>query len=95
MKIRGNAYCRLNMVGDGLALLQQFLTPALQLRGDELDAGGLLDGFGFNLAGVVIAQLRFWHFDYRMVRMSGESFAESFENLDGDAQFGGAGCSHS
>ena len=62
----------LNMMRNGLALLQQFGAPGFQLRGDKLDAGGLFNGFGFNLAGVMISQLRFGHFDYRMVGMSGQ-----------------------
>ena len=82
------------MMRDGLALLQQFVAPGFQLRGDKLDAGGLFNGFGFNLAGVMISQLRFGHFNYRMVGMGGQSFTESFQHLDGDAQFSGGGCLH-
>ena|SRR5208282_4634962 len=72
----GGAYCGLNMVGNGLALVQLFVALVFQLRGDELDAGGSFNGFEFNLAGVVIAQLRFGHFDYRKVGMSDQSFTE-------------------
>jgi hypothetical protein len=54
------------MEGSGFALLRRFVGQVFQLRGDELDAGGLFNCFGFNLAGVVIAQLSSGRFDYRI-----------------------------
>ena len=55
MKIRGNAYGKLNM--NGLSpLLQQFVPPDFQLGHDVLDACGLFDGFGLNLTGVMGAK---------------------------------------
>ena len=77
------------MVGNGLMLLQEFLAPVCQLGADEFDAGGLLDGPGFNLAGVMIAQLVFGQFNQRMVRMGGKSFTEFFQHLNGGVQVGG------
>lgn len=59
-------YCGLNMGGSRFAMLRRFVGQVFQLRGDELDAGGLFNCFGFNLAGAVIAQLSSGHFDYRI-----------------------------
>jgi hypothetical protein len=41
-------------------LLEQFIAPVLQVHGDFLDVTGLLDGSGFNLLGILVAQIRVW-----------------------------------
>lgn len=77
-----------------LPLLQQFVTPMLQLRGDCLDAGGLFNCAHFDASGVVSTEWRFRELHHGMFGVRIETFAESVQHLDGGAQLGGGGCLH-
>lgn len=66
-------------------LLQQFVTPKFQLRGDGLDARGLFDGPHFGSCGGFLTQS---HVRQLGDRTSGgfiDSFAEHFQKFNGRA----------
>ncbi len=63
-------------------LLQQFVPPLFQLRGDGLNPGGLFDGSDFNVASVTIAKLRVRELYYRMCGAFVQPFAELFQNFN-------------
>ena len=76
-------------------LLQQFVPPLFQLRGDGLNPGSLFDGSDFNAAGVTIAKLRVRELYYRMCGVFVQSFAELFQNFNSGPELGGGWCLHS
>ena len=83
------------MMRNGLVLLlQQLIAPALQLRGDGFNVGGLLDSSGFDVRGIIIAQLSMRQLCYGMSGVFIEALSELLQHLDGRAQFGGRGCLH-
>ena len=43
-----------------LPLLEQFVSPVLQLYGDLFHVVGLFDGPVFNVPGILVAQLGIW-----------------------------------
>ena len=69
-------------------LLQQFVSPGFQLRGDRFDACGLFNRPGFNAAWLLFAKLRAGRFDQRVDGVAIDVFAELFEHLDGGADLG-------
>jgi hypothetical protein len=68
-------------------LLKQLITPALQLRGDGFDAGGLLDGSGFDVRGIIVAQLSMRQLCHGVSGVFIDALAKFFQHLDGGTNF--------
>jgi len=66
-------------------LLEQFIPPVLQLHDDLFDVTGLLDGSGFNLLGILVAQIRVWQLYHGVRGVVIEPLVEHFQNFDGGA----------
>ncbi len=66
-------------------LLQQFVAPVLQLRGDGLDAGGLLNRPHFDAPGVVSTEWRFRQLHHGMFSVRIETLAKFVQHFDGSA----------
>jgi hypothetical protein len=64
-------------------LLQQFVSPLFELRGDSLNLSGLFDGPDFDASGVLIAKLRIREVHHGICGVFIQPFAELFEHLDG------------
>ena len=68
--------------------MQQLIAPALQLRGDGFNVAGLLDGSGFDVRGIIVAQLSMRQLCYGMSGVFIEALSELLQHLNGRAQFG-------
>ena len=75
-------------------LLQQFVAPLFQLRGDGPDAGGLFDGCGFDAPGLMITRLRILKVHHGIGRSFIEPFAKLFQHLDGGVDLSSGWCLH-
>ena len=76
------------MMGNGLGLLlQQLIAPALQLRDDGFNVAGLLDGSGFDVRGIIVAQLSVRQLCHGVSGVFVEALAKFFQHLDGGANF--------
>jgi len=75
-------------------LLQQFVTPGLQLRGDRFDACGLFNRPGFNAARLLFVKLGVGRLDHRVDGVVIDVFAIFFQHLDGGADLGGGWILH-
>jgi len=66
-------------------LLRQFIAPFLQLRGDGLDSGGLVDGPGLGSRCEVVTQPGIWQLHDRIGSVVNDTFAEQVQHFDGGA----------
>ena len=66
-------------------LLQQFVAPVLQLRGDGLDAGGLFNRVDFDTPGVMRAEWGFRQLHHGMFGVGIETLAKFVQHFDGGA----------
>ena len=69
-------------------LLQHFVTPGFQLRGDSFDARGLFNRPGFNAARLLFVKLGVGRFDHRVDGIVIDVFAKFLQHLDGSADLG-------
>ena len=92
---RSKACPVLNMMRNTLPpLLQYFVSPLFQLRGDSLNPGGLFDGSDFDVAGVTIAKLRIRELYHGMCGVFIKPFAEFVEHFNSGADLGSRWCLH-
>jgi hypothetical protein len=66
-------------------LLEQFIPPVLQLRGDLFDVADLFDGLVFDVTGILVAQFRVGQLVYGMGGVVIEALAKLFQYFDGGA----------
>ncbi len=92
---RSKACPVLNMMRNTLPpLLQQFVAPALQLRGEGLNTADLFNFQHFDSCGAVIAEMCVRQLNDQVGGILVDVFAKFFEHLDGSANLGGGWCLH-